>query len=305
MGTAPFAVPSLQALAGAPWAHLVGVITQPPRPAGRGRALQRSAVHEVADALGVSVATPERLRRAEATAAYQQWQPDLCVVAAYGQILSPAVLAAPRHGSLNVHASLLPRHRGAAPVAGALLAGDTETGVTIMLMDAGLDTGPILATARTPIQPDDTTDSLTARLADLGARLLLDTAPAWLAGTLAPAPQDEAAATLTRPVRKEAGRIDWGQPAAQIERQVRAYHPWPGAFTTDGAGARLVVRAARALAGGAVPPGHGGEVAGQAVVGTAEGALAPLLVQPAGGRPMPYADYLRGRRLRPDQVVFH
>ncbi|MCC6627142.1 MAG: methionyl-tRNA formyltransferase [Chloroflexi bacterium] len=304
MGTAAFAVPSLRAVAAAPWAQLVGVITQPSRPAGRGRAVQPSPVRLAADELGLPVLTPERLRRPAAVEAYQALRPDLCVVAAYGQILSPAVLAVPPRGSLNVHASLLPRHRGAAPVAGALLAGDRETGVTIMLMDAGLDTGPVLTTIVETIRSDDTTASLTVRLADLGAQLLAQTTPAWLAGTLSPQPQDEARATLTRPVRKEDGRIDWRLPAEQIERHVRAYHPWPAAFTVDASGERLVIQAARALPAGALAPGAGGTVAGRPAIGAGAGALEPVLVQPAGRRPMPYADYLRGRHLTPEQAQF-
>jgi methionyl-tRNA formyltransferase len=305
IGTADFAVPSLRALAAAPWAEVVGVITQPARPAGRGRALQPTPVQAAAEALGLPVYQPERLRRPEAVEHLRGLRPDLCVVAAYGQLLSPAVLAIPPHGCLNVHGSLLPRYRGAAPVVGALLAGETETGVTIMLMDAGLDTGPILATATEPIRPDDTAGSLTARLAELGARLLLETIPAWLAGAITPQPQDEARATLTRLVRKEDGLIDWSRPAVVIERQVRAYHPWPGAYTTDASGERLVIRAARALPEvTGLAPGHGGRHAGQAVIGTGAGALLPLLVQPAGRRPMPYADYLRGRRLAPEAARF-
>jgi methionyl-tRNA formyltransferase len=186
-----------------------------------------------------------------------------------------------------------------------LLAGETATGVTIMLMNAGLDTGPILTTADEPIRPDDTAESLTARLADLGAGLLLQTLPAWLAGEIAPRPQDDARATMTRLVRKEDGAIDWTRPAVEIERQTRAYHPWPGAYTVDAAGERLVIRTARALPGETdLPPGQGGQRDGLPSIGTGAGALLPLLVQPAGRRPMSYADYLRGRRLSPEAARF-
>jgi methionyl-tRNA formyltransferase len=305
LGTADFAAPSLRALAGAGWAEVVGVVTQPPRPAGRGRTLHPSPVQAAAEALGLPVFAPERLRRPEAVERLRAWRPDLCIVAAYGQILSPAALAVPPHGSLNVHGSLLPRYRGASPVVGALLAGETETGVTIMLMDAGLDTGPILTTATAPIRPDDTAASLTARLADLGAELLLRTVPAWLAGEITPRPQDDALASMTRLVRKEDGAIDWTRPAVEIERQTRAYHPWPGAYTVDPAGERLVIHAARALPEAIdLPPGQGGRIAGQPAIGAGVGALLPLLVQPAGRRPMPYADYLRGRRLAPEAIRF-
>jgi methionyl-tRNA formyltransferase len=305
LGTAAFAVPSLRALAGAAWADLAGVVTQPARPAGRGRATQPTPVQAAAEALGFPVWQPERLRRREAVAHLRELAPDLLVVAAYGQILSPEVLAIPPHGGLNVHGSLLPRYRGASPVVAALLAGETMTGVTIMLMDAGLDTGPILTQASEPIRPDDTGASLTERLAERGAELLVETAPAWLAGRLTPRPQDDAQATMTRLVRKEDGAIDWRRPAAFIERQVRAYHPWPGAYTVDASGERLVIRAARALPDATgLEPGQGGRHAGRAVVGTGAGALEPRLVQPAGRRPMPYADYLHGRRLAPDQARF-
>lgn len=305
MGTAGFAVPALEALAGAPWAEVVMVVTQPARPAGRGRAPRPTPVQIAAARLGLPIWQPERLRRPEAVARLRELAPALSVVAAYGQILSPAVLAVPPRGSLNVHASLLPRHRGAAPVVGALLAGDGETGVTIMLMDEGLDTGPILTQARTPIGPEETGGGLTERLARLGADLLLQTGPAWLAGGLMPRPQVEVEATLTRPIRKEAGVIDWGRPAVEIERAVRAYQPWPGATTHEAAGERLLIRSARAwpaLTG--LAPGQGGRDGGRPLIGTGTGALEPLEVQPAGRRSMAYADYLRGRRLAPEAVRF-
>lgn len=320
MGTSAFAVPSLVALAALTELTIVQVVTQPARPSGRGRSLQPTPVQTMAEHLGLPVWQPERLRRPEAVARLRDCSPELIVVAAYGQLLSPAVLALPSHGCLNVHASLLPRYRGASPIVGALLAGETETGVTIMLMDAGLDTGPILSQRATPIEPDETAQALTERLADLGARLLGETLPAWLAGQLAPRPQAEHLATLTRPVRKEDGWIDWAHPAEVIVRAVRAYTPWPGAVTTlrcDERTERLVIRAARAWPGpdptrhgsgpvgrGEAPlrPGEGGLSDGRAVIGTGQGLLEPISVQPAGRRPMTYSDFLRGRRLRPEQV---
>jgi methionyl-tRNA formyltransferase len=305
MGTADFAVPSLRALAGAAWAEVVTVVTPPPRPAGRGRALHLSPVQGAAEELGLVVWSPPRLRRPEAVAHLRALAPDLCVVAAYGQILSQTVLDIPRHQCLNVHGSLLPRYRGAAPVVQALLDGEHETGVTIMLMDAGLDTGAILTQAREPVRADDTAASLTGRLAELGARLLLETVPAWVAGTLSPRPQDEARATLTRLVRKEDGAINWSLPAVQIERRVRAYYPWPGAYTIDDAGDRLVIHAARVwteIMG--TTPGHGLRHENHALIGAGAGALEPLVVQPAGRRPMPYADFLRGRRMTPEAIRF-
>jgi methionyl-tRNA formyltransferase len=205
---------------------------------------------------------------------------------------------------LNVHASLLPRHRGAAPIVAALLAGDAVSGVTIMLMDAGLDTGPILTQAEEPIRADDTAVSLGDRLAERGARLLSATVPDWLAGRLPARAQADEAATLTRLVRKEDGLIDWRQSAQLIERQVRAYLPWPGATAVLADGERLVIRAARWHSAGGLAPGQGGRLGSLAVVGTGAGLLEPVLVQPAGRRPMSYADFLRGRRQRPEEVCY-
>jgi methionyl-tRNA formyltransferase len=232
MGTPEFAVPSLRALAALPGWEVVGVVTRQDKPAGRGSAPQPPPVKVAALALGLPVLQPGSLRKPAAQQQLAALAPDLIVVAAFGQILPPAVLDLPPYGCLNVHASLLPRHRGASPIATAILEGDEETGNTIMLMDAGLDTGGWIAQFAFAIAPDDTTATLTKRLAEQGARLIAQVVPGWIAGHYAPAPQPEADATMTRLIRKEDGIIDWRHDAAMIDRQIRAYTPWPGTQTT-------------------------------------------------------------------------
>lgn len=231
MGTPEFAVPSLAALVNAGY-DVVGVYTRPDQPAGRGQKLTESPVKAAARGYGLPIFQPATLRAAAAQAALAALAPELIVVAAYGLILPQAVLDLPRFGCVNVHGSLLPRHRGAAPIAAAILAGDAETGVSIMLMDAGVDTGPVLSTAALPVAPDDTTGTLTPKLAALGADLLTATLPRWLRGEITPQPQPTEGATLAPRLAKEAGAIDWREPVWLIERRVRAYQPWPGAYTT-------------------------------------------------------------------------
>jgi methionyl-tRNA formyltransferase len=300
MGTPEFAVPALQALARDH--QVVGVVTQPDRPAGRGRRLVAPPVKAAAQALGLEVIQPPSLRQPEAVARLRAWQPDLVVVAAFGQILRPEVLAIPPHGCLNVHASLLPRYRGAAPIPAAILAGDDRTGVTIMRMDEGLDTGPMLAQAEWPVGPQDTTASLTAVLARLGAGLLQEVLPGWLAGLIVPQPQDESQATFCRTLRKEDGLLDWTMPAAHLDRQVRACDPWPGAYTTW-AGDRLKILRARPLPGlpGALraqyaEPGRVLDLAPGTGVATGEGVLELLEVQLAGKSAMDVRAFSQGRR---------
>ena len=232
MGSPDFAVPALRALHAAGHA-IAAVYCQPPRPAGRGHAVQRCPVHVAADSLALPVRTPIRLRQdVAAQQAFAALELDVAVVAAYGLILPPAMLDAPRFGCLNIHASLLPRWRGAAPIHAAVLAGDAETGITIMRMDAGLDTGPMLLRQSVPIAPTDTTGRLHDRLAEFGARLILQALADWPE----PVPQPADGATYAAKLTREHGRIDWTHDAAAIERQVRAYAPWPGTFTTlDGA----------------------------------------------------------------------
>ena len=234
MGTPEFALTMLTALwaqHGQKW-EIVGVLTRADKPMGRGQQVAVSAVKAFALAHDLPVQQPRTLRQPEPLAALAALRPDVIVVAAYGLILPQTVLDLPTYGCLNVHASLLPRHRGAAPVAGALLAGDAVTGSTIMLMDAGMDTGPILAQASLPIAPGETRGALMERLAAQGAALLSATLPAWLAGEITPQAQDHSLATLTRPLAKAQGEVDWRLPAAQIARQVQAFQPWPGAFTS-------------------------------------------------------------------------
>ncbi len=293
MGTPDFAVPSLRALLDDPSYEVVGVVTQPDREAGRGRRLQAAPVKEMALAAGTPILQPARLREPAAFTDLASLEPDLIVVAAYGQILRSNVLALPRFGCVNVHASLLPRWRGASPIAAALLAGDDATGVTIMQMDEGMDTGPILAQSSLFIQPDDTTRVLSERLARQGAELLLATLPGYLAGEITPRPQPETGVTVCRPLQKEQARIDWTQPAAAIERTVRAYDPWPGAFTTWRGEPLKIGRAV--VAPGMAPTGQVVRWQAGAAVGTGDGLLVLETVQPAGKKMMAVREFLAGR----------
>ena len=230
MGSAEFSVPSLLALSMA--FDVVGVVTQPDRRSGRGRQLTAGPVKRFAEAAGIPVMQPVSLRNPEEVAALVGWQPDLIVVAAFGQILPQSVLDLPKLGCLNVHASLLPRWRGASPIATAILAGDERTGVTIIRMDAGVDTGPILAQRETRIDSDETAALLGARLAEMGGRLLVEALPAYLEGELVPRPQPAKGITLAPSLTKSHGEIDWSLTADQIDRLIRAFSPWPGTFTT-------------------------------------------------------------------------
>ena len=291
-GSPDFAVPTLHALIDSPF-RPVAVVTQPDRGAGRGRRLRRPPVAEVAAEAGIRVLQPPRLRDPEAVAEIAALAPDLQIVAAYGQLLPPAVLEAPRHGTLNVHASLLPRWRGASPVSAAIAAGDAETGATIMLVDETEDTGPILTHRATPIGERETAGELSDRLAELGAALLLETIPRWLADEIAPQPQDAALATRARRVRKEAGAIDWEQSAMQIARNIRAYTPWPGAFALlDGQRVRLAAASAEGGSGGA---GEIVSVDADAIrVGAREGIVAVERLQRSGKRELSAAEFARG-----------
>jgi methionyl-tRNA formyltransferase len=294
MGTPEFAVPSLRALVDAGY-HVVAVVTQPDRPVGRSRKAVAPGVKQAAQELGLPVMQPEKLRPPEVVASLRQLRPDLTVVAAYGEILRPNALEIPRYGNINVHASLLPKYRGAAPISAAILAGEPETGVTIMLMDVGMDSGPTLAQRATPISATATTPQLTARLAEIGASLLIETLPRYLSGALKPQPQDDAAATYTRPLQKDDGRIDWQQPAAQIARMVRAYYPWPSAFTTW-QGKRLKLLATT-LADDAAhrEPGLVYRAGQQILVATGAGGLALGQVQLEGRQAMEIKAFIAGQ----------
>jgi len=293
MGTPDFAVPALENLLAA-W-RVAAVVTQPDRPKGRGRKLMASPVKEAALAAKIPVLQPPTLKDPQAVAQLRAFKPDVIVVAAFGQILKADVLTMAPFGCLNIHASLLPRWRGAAPVAAAIRAGDAQTGVTIMRMDEGLDTGPVLRTRAIPIQPNHTRASLTADLAQVGAALLLETLPRWLAGEITPRPQDDAPATLAPRLKKAEGRIDWQQTAPEIERHIRAFYPWPGAFTHwRGQPLKIleadIVEAWRGLQG----VGQVFWLNKQVAVATGRGALLLQTVQPAGKRPMAAADLARG-----------
>lgn len=287
MGSPDFSTPALRALHTAGH-QIAAVYCQPPKPAGRGYALRPCPVQVEAERLGLPVRTPGRLRSDAAEhAVFAGLGLDAAVVAAYGLILPQAMLDAPRRGCLNIHASLLPRWRGAAPIQAAVLAGDTETGVTIMQMDAGLDTGPILLREALPITANTTAAMLHDVLAEIGARLVLRA----LAENPEPEPQPTAGATYAPKLTRAAARIDWTRDAVTIERQVRAFDPWPGTFTTL-AGTVLKVLAA-VLAEGAGPPGT--VLDDRLTIACGEGALRPIRVQLAGRPAMPAEAFLRGR----------
>ncbi|MDY6812263.1 MAG: methionyl-tRNA formyltransferase [Pseudomonadota bacterium] len=295
-GTPAFAVPALAALLAA-GQRVVGVLTQPDRPAGRGRRLQVSPVKQLALAHGLPVQQPTSLRAAEAEAELAALAPELMVVVAYGLLLPPAVLALPRHGGINIHASLLPRWRGAAPIQRAILAGDAVTGISLMQMQAGLDTGPVLARRETPITATDTTPALHDRLAQLGAEALVALLPRLAAGQVRAQPQDDALATYAAKLDKAEARIDWRAPAVAIDRAVRAYQPWPVAHTACEGTVLRLWRTRVATDHAPAAPGHLQVQADQVRVGTGEGVLELLEVQPAGGRRMAAADWARGRAL--------
>ncbi len=299
MGSPDFAVPILRALVGggesgpSPF-DVVGVVTQPDRQAGRGRGLKPPPIKTVAHDLGIAVAQPERLRAPEAIDQLRQWAPAVIVVAAFGQILRPEVLALPPHGCLNVHASLLPRWRGAAPVQAALLAGDIETGITIMKMDQGVDTGAIISQRAARIEAGDTAGSLLEKLSQLGADLLIKTLPPYLSGELLPRPQDEGRATYAPMLKKEDGLLDFTRPADELARRVRALNPWPGAFFEWNSETLKVHRAYAEI--GNAPMGKTLVHGGQPAIGARGGLLILDEVQAAGKKPMSGKAFLAGAR---------
>lgn len=294
-GTPHFAVPTLQTLVTA--GHRISlVLTQPDRPSGRGRQVTFSPVKEFALAHGLAISQPSTL--ADQVEWLRALQPDAMIVVAYGLLLPPPVLELPRFGCINVHASLLPRWRGAAPIARAIEAGDRVTGITIMQMDRGLDTGPMLARAELPIADTDTAASLHDKLAHLGAELLVATLPGIEAGRIAPEAQTDAGATYARKLKKEEGRIDWHEPAATIARKVRAFNPWPVAHAMlDGEPLRIW-SARPCLASGDQSPGTVLRAdTGGLVVATGSGALLIDELQPAGGKRLGVRAFLNGRTL--------
>ena len=295
MGTSDFAVPTLEYLASG--AHeLVAVYTQPDRHAGRGRPLSQSPVKKVALGHGLLVRQPESLKYSDVVDSLAQLKPDAIVVAAFGKILPDSVLSMPDFGCINIHPSLLPRHRGPSPIQGAILAGDERTGVTIMVMDAGIDSGPILAQREVPIDPADTSQSLSARLALLGAQLLAETLPLWFSQATSPQPQNDRNASYTAPLAKEQGVIDWHLPAVEIWRRVRAYQPWPGCHTRWQRRTLKVLEAA-CLPGVSDQPGRVVALEGRGVgVQTGDGVLQLLSVQLEGKREMSAKEFVRGQR---------
>jgi methionyl-tRNA formyltransferase len=299
-GTPPFAVPALRACQAV--GTVVAVVTQPDRPRGRGQHVTPSAVKAEAEQARLVVLQPPKLKGTDFGERLRALRLDVAVVAAYGRILPPDVLSAPRLGCVNVHASLLPRWRGAAPIQWAIAAGDVETGVSLMQMEAGLDTGPVLAERRTPILPTDTSETLHVRLAELGGALVREELPRHLAGALTPRPQPTEGVTLARLVEKEDGRLDWTRPAVELERRVRAFVPWPGGWTPLGHQVLKVWRAE--VVPGSGPPGTVLAAHGRIEMATGEGALRLLEVQPEGKRRMSAAEFLSGHRLREGERPF-
>lgn len=291
MGSPGFAVPTLHALLAAGH-EIAAVYSQPPRPTGRGGRVQPCPVQRAAEQLGLVTRTPARLKRdCQAQEAFAALDLDAAIVAAYGLLLPAPMLAAPRRGCLNVHASLLPRWRGAAPIQAAILAGDAESGVTIMHMDEGLDTGPILLREAVPLAPRATAAALHDTLAALGARLIVQALAEWPT----PMPQPESGATYAPKLSRESGRLDWTQPAETLDRQVRALNPWPGAFTQL-EDETLKVLEAEPAAGEGAP----GETLDDSLrIACGAGALRLLRVQRPGRAPMPAAAMLRGRPVPP------
>jgi methionyl-tRNA formyltransferase len=289
LGSGAFAVPVAEALRTSPDTGLIAVVTAPTRPGNRGRPTD-PPVADWAREHDLPTLRPARLRAPEAIAQVAQLAPDLLVLADYGQIVPAALLELPRFGALNLHPSLLPRHRGASPIPAAILADDAETGVSLMLMDEGLDSGPLIKQRRVTLNGIETAPEVEATLAKVAAEVLSASLPAWLNGELLPLPQEESGMTLTRPLLRSDGRLDPSRSADELARQVRAYQPWPGTYfeTADG---RIVIWRARARGGDA----NVGQIVEGPAIGTGDGLLDLLEVQPAGGRRMTGEELVRGR----------
>jgi methionyl-tRNA formyltransferase len=304
LGSGAFAVPSLEALLDG--GHdVAALVTQPDREKGRGRALAATPTKALAERRGLPVLQPRRIKDPAAIEELRALRPDVQVVVAYGQILPRAVIDIPPLGTVNVHSSLLPRYRGAAPIHWAVVNGEAETGVTTMLIDEGLDTGPTLLARSTPIEPEETSPELERRLARIGAEVLLETLDGLAAGTLTPRPQDHARATLAPLLKKEDGRIDWSRPAEEIARRVRGLLPWPGTVAGWSGGVLKVLRArVEPLDGTSGQPGSILAVDAEGIVVAAGGgtALRLLDVQPESRRPMSASAFAAGARLRAGDV---
>jgi methionyl-tRNA formyltransferase len=295
MGTSEFAVPILDALTRTSH-NIVGIYTRADQPAGRGKQLQPSPIKQLAAVRGLPIFQPPTLRQPDYIAQLRELTPDVIIVAAYGLLLPRDVLTIPPRGCINTHASLLPRHRGAAPIIAAILAGDAETGITLMQMDEGLDTGPMLAQRAIPIGDDDTTGTLTPKLANLAAELLSETLPRILAGEIVPQPQDHVRATMFKQIKKEDGVIDWTRPATEMARRVRAFNPWPSAFTFWNGVQLKILRAEAGNGRIHVDPGWVFKMEGNIWVGAGKGALILREVQLAGKRAMNIEEFVRGQR---------
>lgn len=294
MGSPEFAQPSLSALSKT--YQVVGVVTQPDRASGRGRELKSPPVKNLASELNIPVIQPEKLSAPEAMDRLREWKPDLIVVAAFGQILKKDVLSMPQYGCINVHASLLPRWRGAAPINAAILHGDEETGVTIMQMDTGLDTGPMFKSRSIRIRRDDTAGTVTQALSKLGAELLGEVLPEYFSGNLKPVPQPAEGITYASMLKKSDGLLDFSSTAIELERRVRAMNPWPGAWFEWNGNLLKVMRATVIGGGEGFASGSRFTVEGNPAVQSAEGALLLDEVQPAGKKVMSGKSFLSGAR---------
>lgn len=297
MGTPEFAVPSLEALLKSD-DQVVGIVTQPDRPKGRGQVLTPPPIKLIAQRDGIPFLQPVKIKVPEFLAALAAWKPDLIAVTAYGRILHSPILTLPPMGCVNVHGSLLPKYRGAAPVQWAVINGETETGITTMLMDEGMDTGAMLLQESLPICPDDTAGSLAPRLAELGGRLLVETIARLKAGTITPLPQNHALATLAPPLKKEDGAIEWATSATSIANRVRGLSPWPGAYGYFGGERWMVWSATASTAKTDTVPGTIIDVTKQSLqVATGEGVLTVREIQPANSKRLTVAQYLAGHRV--------
>lgn len=303
LGTGEIGVPTLQSLAQSPRHSVVGVISQPDRPSGRSLKQKPTPVKVAAEALGLTVHQPEKLRGGEVMDLLRSFNADLFFVAAYGQILRKDVLELPRHGCVNLHTSLLPRHRGASPIQTAILSGDDTTGVTLMQMDEGLDTGDILLQQSCPILPTDTAGVLHDRLALMAPPMVAQLLESMVSGTLQPQPQEESLATYAHKLEKSHGRIDWSRPATEIDRQIRGLHPWPGAFTFLPGDQLLKIHKATLTEGTGSPASRLPVDPKRLIVASGEQAIELLEIQAAGGKRLSTPDFLRGFPL-PETLVF-
>ena len=305
MGTAEIASAPLKALNFLPEYEIVGVLTQPDRPRGRSMKVLSSPVKQCAEKLGLLVLQPQTICSDEVLEQILSLRADLIVVSAFGQILPKSVLDLPRHGAVNIHASILPRHRGAAPIQRAILEGDNEIGVTLMKMDEGLDTGDIIAVSRTPIQATDNSQTLHDRLAELGASLLISTLPDYVGGSITAKPQDDSLSTYARKIVKDDGRIDWSLPSIEIHRRIRAFTPWPGAFTFLPVEQRRLLKIHKASI--TESEGNAGEIlsviGNNLLVACGQKSLAFKELQREGSQTMGVDNFLHGCPLKPGMML--